>query len=50
MYRNRIDSEEKLQTVSLILNSKESLRYAAEMLGIRFPSITTVDSHLSERR
>ena len=39
MCRNRIDSEEKLQTVRLILNGKESLRHAAERLGIRFPSI-----------
>ena len=39
MCRNRVDSEEKLQTVRLILNGKESLRHAAERLGIRFPSI-----------
>ena len=34
MCRNRIDSEEKLQTVRLILNGKESLRHAAERLDL----------------
>ncbi len=36
---NKIDPAEKLQTVHLILEGKETQRHAAKRLGISFPSI-----------
>ena len=39
MYKSKVDPVEKLRTTHLILKGKESLRHAADRLGIRFPSI-----------
>ena len=39
MSKCKIDPVEKLQTIHFILEGKESIRHAADRLGVRFPSI-----------
>ena len=39
MSMSKIDPVEKLQTIRLILEGKETQRHAADRLGIRLPSI-----------